>query len=661
MDDALRKQILAEAIRIGDEILSRAEHDTHGMFWKTMSVDKSYNLLWSHSENIYSGVSGICMFYIELYKLTKSEKYLDAATAGIRWVDQHCQINPTHYFAFYTGRMGVSFAMIKMYELLNESSYLDKALRIAEPCESFLKEFHFDDLLNGTAGTILGLLHLHAATEEKGILEKLNLFVEHLIENAHHGPVGLYWDRSHNNIRGLCGFSHGAAGIGYVFLELGHYFQNDAFYWIAEQAFAYENHWYDGKTGNWPDFRKGIWQSGDNEKFQKAYLENDKNFFTQTGDMNAWCHGAAGIGLARLRGYQLLQKYSEDVDKALQKTTLTNVNSDNPHMTFTLCHGGGGNADLFLQAFQLQKQNQYLNLAERVAEKALLFRKEKGAYLSGLSAAGWQEDTSLFMGNAGVAYFYLRVLEPLKVPSVLSHSLNSTCVGKTEYSNLILSDTEVKRKLANKLFPRTIKAAKALIPQATAKFFCDNVSGHSDNIKNDFIDFIGDTVFSRNTKEKCVLDVFKLELEKVKMADAVESCAYLHIKEQIHSQKIQLTDLNELSPDTGIVLDPLVRIVNTDWNWSLLNKESWCDNMNEEPGFYPILLKPLAHGIFEKDMSALSYTVLSAFQNEKTIQAGVQDSLDSLEEQVQGLNGVKQIVYEQIKEALACGILLRLK
>ena len=159
MNDELRNRISAEAVRIGEEMLSMAEHDDYGMFWKTMSLDANQKISWIVSESIYSGVSGICLFYIELYKQTKNEKYLHAAVEGMGWVDQHCQNNPSQYYAFYTGRMGVTFAMIKMYEALNDKSYLEKALRIAQPCESFLKEFHCDDLLNGIAGTILGLLH----------------------------------------------------------------------------------------------------------------------------------------------------------------------------------------------------------------------------------------------------------------------------------------------------------------------------------------------------------------------------------------------------------------------------------------------------------------------------------------------------------------------
>jgi lantibiotic modifying enzyme len=165
-----------------------------------------------------------------------------------------------------------------------------------------------DDLINGNSGTLLGLLHLHAASGEKWILESIDCFIRHLVDRANHGPAGLYWDRSPQLISGLFGFSHGAAGIGFVFLELGHYFQNEAFYTIARQAFLYEGYFFNQakKHKNWPDLRRGIYSDDDYREHQKAFLEGDMDFFTSGGDMNAWCHGAAGIGLSRVRAFQLL-------------------------------------------------------------------------------------------------------------------------------------------------------------------------------------------------------------------------------------------------------------------------------------------------------------------------------------------------------------------
>jgi len=42
----------------------------------------------------------------------------------------------------------------------------------------------------------------------------------------------------------LCGFSHGASGIGATFLELGYYFSNPVFYRIALDIFSHEDQYF---------------------------------------------------------------------------------------------------------------------------------------------------------------------------------------------------------------------------------------------------------------------------------------------------------------------------------------------------------------------------------------------------------------------------------
>ena len=93
----------------------------------------------------------------------------------------------------------------------------------------------------------------------------------------------------------LTGFSHGAAGIGYALLELYDITKELKFLMAAENAFSYENHWFNKQNNNWPDFgtHDGIRVSKDkNQRLAYSY---------------AWCHGAPGIGLSRIRAYDILR------------------------------------------------------------------------------------------------------------------------------------------------------------------------------------------------------------------------------------------------------------------------------------------------------------------------------------------------------------------
>lgn len=675
-DNTLREDILKEAVRIGDWLLSRVKKDSSGMWWECVTMDLDRKISWHESEGIYSGVSGISLFLLELHKRTGEAKYLAAAKEGMRWVIDYCKKNPGQYFAFFTGRMGVPYVLLKMAEATGEGHWRESALEIARPCSEFLESpGAIDDLINGRSGTILGLLHLHAATGEKWILETINTSVKHLVHSAYHGPKGFYWDRTNKAISGLCGFSHGAAGIGWVFMELGHYFQNQAFYRVAQQAFLYESCFYDDNRKNWQDLRKGTYTDEDEQNHRKAYMENDMAFFTTGGDMNAWCHGAAGIGLSRLRACELFkndkeayERYQKDVLAAIEKTTGTDVEAENPTALFILCHGGGGNAELFLQAYEFFNDKKYLALAEKVAQKALEFYKTHQQYFCGYRSTGEEpEDTSLYMGNAGVGYFYLRLLAPHDVPSILNPSLNTTCSGKQDlsaYPWLSISLPGAGKELLKKYFNRTLVMAETFHSRDLAKFLDETpLDIHNIPLKHSFVTFMDKAIASMPPKEQnCLSDVFILEKETLEMDEAIPSHSYLDIKQKVLNEKArELTELdNDDLMNLTLVLEPGTQIATTDWNWNPANQKGWVNNINLEPDIFPLVLKPTPVGVLEEVLSPLSYTILGGFEEANTVENVRKETIDAFEkltpDQEKMLTGK---IIEQIKQALLAGILIK--
>ena len=99
----------------------------------------------------------------------------------------------------------------------------------------------------------------------------------------------------------------------------------------AENAFSYENHWFNEQINNWPDFR-----------IEKGILLSKKNTDELTYS-SAWCHGAPGIGLSRIRAYDLLKddKYLKDSNLSIntcikileQNISKNNNNSNNSNIT----------------------------------------------------------------------------------------------------------------------------------------------------------------------------------------------------------------------------------------------------------------------------------------------------------------------------------------
>jgi lantibiotic modifying enzyme len=77
---------------------------------------------------------------------------------------------------------------------------------------------------------------------------------------------------------------------------------------IADRAFAYERSLFDAGVRNWPDLqtRRGA----------------NRGSFGPASYPVAWCHGAAGIALARLRAYELtgLSILRQEAEVALETT-----------------------------------------------------------------------------------------------------------------------------------------------------------------------------------------------------------------------------------------------------------------------------------------------------------------------------------------------------
>jgi len=136
--------------------------------------------------------------------------------------------------------------------------------------------------------------------------------------------------------------------------------------------------------------------------------------------MTAWCHGAPGIGLSRLRmlAGESAATARWEVTQAVESTLVSGFGDNH-----SLCHGDLGNLDFLLQASEALSNDRW-----RVDGHRMI-----GRTLDDIEHNGWKcgigkpiETPGLMTGLAGIGYGRLRLAEPRLVPSVLSLSLRST-------------------------------------------------------------------------------------------------------------------------------------------------------------------------------------------------------------------------------------------
>lgn len=321
---------------------------------------------------------------------------------------------------FHTGWIGIGHAAIEAARCLDRPDLAERGLALVR--EALRSSEHAVDVMSGDAGLIAPLLRLAAAGPDRADLRTAALAAgERLLARASKSERGLSWDTVSDMRRTaeaagmadgsdipwldkdrphLTGLSHGAGGIAVALLELARVTGDARYTETARAAFAYEDSWFGEKGDFWPDLRQDDFASG---------------------AQSAWCHGAAGIGLARLRAYRLTGEahYLEGTRKALRVAARTLVGTfaaGTP--SYCLCHGAAGDAELFMMAAEVLGDSEAAQLAAAIAWHGLTtFAEPKAPWPSGVPGA--QETPGLMLGYAGTGYFYLRAADPKTTPSVL--------------------------------------------------------------------------------------------------------------------------------------------------------------------------------------------------------------------------------------------------
>ncbi|HET7463373.1 MAG TPA: lanthionine synthetase LanC family protein [Longimicrobium sp.] len=357
---------------------------------------------------LYEGTAGVALFLARLHAATGERPFRTAARGALRQaLSRHERVPPPLRIALHSGLTGIAWALAECAGALDEGEWADEAARLSERVETSETHPQALDVITGGAGAIPALIGLARRLERPSLVDTAVRHGEFLLEQARRGPHGWSWPSSGMTTRAdLTGYSHGAAGIGLALLELGAATGDERFCHAAEAAFRYEAAWFDARQGNWPDHR----------------VFGDPRQAPATPQFGmAWCHGAPGIGMSRLRAWQLTGSAArlEEARVALATTVRAlEAGLQAPGQGFSLCHGDAGNAELPLLAARVLDAPEHAHVAERVGWAGIeRFGAPGLPWPCGVPNGG--ETPSLMLGLAGVGHFYLRLYDPEGVPSVL--------------------------------------------------------------------------------------------------------------------------------------------------------------------------------------------------------------------------------------------------
>ncbi|WP_414577939.1 type 2 lanthipeptide synthetase LanM family protein [Anabaena sp. CCY 9402-a] len=400
---ASREQLLIAAQAVGDRLETLALSSEQDATWIGLQLTPQEKwLLTPLHIDLYNGLSGVALFLAYLGAVTTEERYTNLAKSALNTILRQVDASQSDVksIGMFDGWGGIIYTFSHLGTLWNQPTLLREAEKIVQRLPDLIAKDEQLDIISGAAGCIGGLIALyHCAPSDRTLAAAIQCG-DRLIACAQPMQHGVAWSTNISNTAPLAGFSHGVAGIAWALLELASLTGEQRFQTTALAAIEYERSLFAPEVSNWLDLRN----------FTAQVLEKND---TQHTCMTAWCHGAPGIGLARLRCLPHLsdRQISSEINTAL-KTTIANGFGSN----HSLCHGDLGNLELLLQASLTLDDPQWKTQVDRFAA-AILESINQHGWLCGVPLG--VETPGLMTGLAGIGYELLRLAAPNSVPSVL--------------------------------------------------------------------------------------------------------------------------------------------------------------------------------------------------------------------------------------------------
>lgn len=392
-----RDRLLAQASAIAERIVGLAQWRTDCASWIGLTYGESRGWqLHPLQTDLYSGLPGIILFLSYAEALTGRDEFKSVARGALATLRKQMKRRRAglEFVGGFDGWGGLIYLWTHLFHLWKDEDLLVETDAMVSRVDELANFDDHMDVIQGTAGAIVPLLTLHKMT---GAARPLNIARElgdRLVRRAQPCAGGIGWLGTLFPVRPLTGFSHGASGFAWALTELFASTGENGYAQTALQAVAFERSHFSSASGNWADLR------------QSTRGENPR-------EMTAWCHGACGIGMSRLRMQTYLSNeiLREDLEVALQTTYREGFGTNH-----CLCHGDLGSLDLILQASRCFPATAWgTRLSERVSQS-----------LASMEEHGWRcgapldvETPGMMDGLAGIGYELLRLAAPDQIPSVL--------------------------------------------------------------------------------------------------------------------------------------------------------------------------------------------------------------------------------------------------
>jgi lantibiotic modifying enzyme len=387
--------------------IRRSRRETaHGVVWPA-DPEKPESV----RTDLYNGMPGVVLFYLELFHATTNQRALAEARAGAdELIARLPEIEATGDCGLYTGLAGCAFVLEETYRASGDARYRAAVLRALDAIHKsaaktgagveWTGESATNDIISGSAGIGLFLLAASRFTGESRHLELATAAGRRLVEVGIPGNGGTKWAVAPTVKNLYPNFSHGTAGVGYFLATL--------YRATGERAFL------DGALSG--------------ATYLEAVANRDgggfKVFHHEPGGEDlyylSWCHGPAGA--SRLF-YQLAnathdQRWLALVRRAAHATLTSGIPEQRTPgfwNNISQCCGNCGVGEYFLTLNSILPDPGYDEMIRRVAADTLARATPGGDGLKWIQAENRVQpdvlvaQTGFMQGAAGVGTFFLHL------------------------------------------------------------------------------------------------------------------------------------------------------------------------------------------------------------------------------------------------------------
>jgi len=218
------------ALQTGDWLLDVRIPTPEGLVWPSDPRRPE-----SVTTDLYAGTPGVVLFFVEAWRHTGADAYLEA---GRRGADALVAGLPAGAAApgiagapgesgLYVGLAGTGFTLAEVYRATGEARYLDAARRCVETLRTCAKEAgsgvewnDCTDVIAGSAGIGLYLLGATRDLDDPSARELASRAGARLLDLAVPAGGGLEWWMTPDFPRRMPNFSHGTAGVAFFLAAL---------------------------------------------------------------------------------------------------------------------------------------------------------------------------------------------------------------------------------------------------------------------------------------------------------------------------------------------------------------------------------------------------------------------------------------------------------